>query len=657
MMKEDQENVVSEIPKAKTGTEASSQFRDLRGGWLICFKWIAYVWIIYQVCIGMGFISPNVMSFRALHLIFALMVTFLAYPVSNKKDNGVGIIDLTLIGISIATAGYVFYINQYMPLLLLYRSVTITPYETVLGVFAIIVILEGSRRIIGWILPVITVIFIFYGYISQFLPGVLWTRGYGIERIIYHVYMLSNGIWGLILGTAARDVFPFVLFATFFLFSGVGEAVMKVAMGQFGSMRGGPAKAAVVASGFFGMLSGSAVANIMTTGSFSIPLMKKLGYSPKFAAAVEACASTGGMFTPPFMGAAAFIMAQYLGVSYGTIVLITAIPALLFYLSIFFAIDAQAKILKMEGIPKEELPNAWEAVKKDWYLFLPLVLLIYLLVVLYFPPARAALYGIASLLVVYLYKNRSSLDFKKILIPLENGARVAVSISVVTACIGILVGMIELTGVGVKLSSGLIRLSGGSLPLLLVLTMLSSFLLGMGLVPSACYITLAIMVAPALVAFGIEPLAAHYFVFVFGMMAMITPPVSVSSYVAASLAGANMFATGITGFKIALPFFIVPYMIAYHPTLIGLGAPLDIVISVITAIIGIWAFCCGIFGVINERANIFERLLLFPGAIFLIQPITNYNIIGVILVGTVLLLHNIRLRRSGLQVSDIKKRF
>ncbi len=648
-MSEKKEVTSLEMPKAET----TDQLRDLKGNWLSALNWICRIWVIYQVVVALGFLTPTTMSHRAIHLIFALVIIFLLYPFSKKHDSMVKFPDFILMGLGVGSAGYVFYIQQFMPELAAYRAGITYDYEIVLGVIAILIILEATRRVLGLILPLITATFLLYGYFSQYLPGIFYARGYGFERIVNHVYISANGIWGIILGISAREIFMFVLFATFFLFSGVGDVIMKVAMGWFGGRRGGPAKAATVASGFFGMLSGAAVANIMTTGAFTIPLMKRVGYPAKFAGAVEACASTGGMFTPPFMGAAAFIMAQFLGVPYGQIVLVTILPAILFYIAVFFGIDAQSRIQGLKGYPKEELPNAWEAIKKGWYFFIPLALLIYLLVVLFYPPQRAALYGIGAMLVVYLYHNLGSIEFKKILDPIEKGAKAAVTVAIVTACIGILVGMIELTGLGVRLSSGLLALAGDSLPLLLLLTMLASFILGMGLVPSAAYITLAILVAPALIEFGIEPLAAHYFVFVFGMMAMITPPVAVASYVAATVAGSNMIATGLQGFKIAIPFFIVPFMIAYEPRLMGLGEPFEVFLAVITAIVGIWAFSCGVFGSIIRKAVIWERVLLLPGAVLLIHPLLNYNIYGILLVGLSILLHYFRLKYAGIKFSDI----
>ncbi len=630
--------------------ETSGNLRKLEGGWLFLLKWVARIWLFYQLVIAAGWIIPASMAHRALHLIFALTIIFLLYPFSKRWGAKVGILDVLLIVLTVAFSGYVFYVQQYMPELAAYRAGITYDHEIVLGILAIVIILEGTRRVLGWALPIISSFFLLYGYFSAYIPGVLGTRGYSVERIVNHIFVSGNGIWGYILGVSARDVFPFIIFASFFLFSGVGDTIMKIATGWFGGMRGGPAKAATVASGFFGMLSGAAVANIMTTGAFSIPLMKRLGYSPRFAGAVEACASTGGMFTPPFMGAAAFIMAQFLGEPYGYIVLVAIIPALLFYLSVFFAIDVQARISNLKGTPKEELPNSIDYIKRGWFNFLPLFLLIYLLVFKHFTPGRAALYGIGMMLLIYMIRNFRTIKFSKLIVPFEKGAQAAVTVSIVTACIGIVVGMIELTGLGIKLSSGLIALSGGSLPILLLLTMLASMILGLGLTPSACYITLAILVAPALVQMGIDPLAAHFFVFIYGIISMITPPVAVSAYVAASVAGADMFSTGVKAFQISLPFFIVPFMFVYDPHLLGQGEPLMIVFSVVTAIVGIWAFTRALFGWIIQKIKIWERLILIPGAILLIAPDFIYDFYGVMLVALGFLLHLWRIRRTGVKV-------
>ncbi|MGB9860521.1 MAG: TRAP transporter permease, partial [Moorellaceae bacterium] len=340
-------------------------------------------------------------------------------------------------------------------------------------------------------------------------------------------------------------------------------------------------------------------------------------------------------------GAAAFIMAEYLGVGYGQIIISAAIPALLYYVALYFSIDIEARRVGLRGLPKQELPRVKDVLRSGWYLLLPLVLLIYLLVGLDFSPPRAALYGIGSIFLLQAVCRRS---LKNLIPAFEEGAKAAIQVATTCALVGIIVGMIELTGLGVKLSQGLIALSGGSLPVLLLVTMAASLILGMGLPPSACYITLAILVAPTLVQMGVKPLSAHYFVFMFGIMSMITPPVAISSYVAASLAGADMFKTGWTAVRIAASSFIVPFMFVYGPQLLALGSALEVVATTLAAIVGVWAFSSGVWGWLKTGATLLERILLLGGGICLIDPGHLTDLMGAALVSAAILIHLRRLR-------------
>jgi len=407
--------------------------------------------------------------------------------------------------------------------------------------------------------------------------------------------------------------------------------------------RGGPAKMAVVASGLFGSISGSALANVATTGQITIPMMKSIGYSPRMAGAIEAVASTGGMLMPPFLGAAAFVMVDYLKVPYSEIIMAAIIPAILYYLALIFAIDFEAQKLGLGGIPKNQLPNVLSVIKRGWHLFIPLFLLIYLLVVQNFSPARAALFGILAVIFCSLIAPSTRKNWRALVSALHVGAKSSLEVAVTCAAVGIVVGIIEITGLGVKLSQGLIMLSGGSLLMLLFLTMICSFILGLGLTPTACYITLAILVAPTLIDMGIAPLAAHFFVFVFGIIGMITPPVAISAYVAASVAGGELFSTGITAFLLALPIYIVPYMFVYEPSLLGIGSIWVVVSTLVTAVVGVWAFASAVQGWIFKKSALWERLIILTGALMLMKPGITTDILGSLIVLLAVVLHRVRI--------------
>lgn len=635
------EQVTAEAPAAGAG-------RRLGGLWQRAFSTLAVTWCLYQIVVTMGWIIPNALAHRALHLLLAQVIVFWVFPAySSDTRPRPGPVDLALVLGTAAFSGYTAFMQQFRQDEIVFRSGDILGYELILGAIAILTILEATRRLMGLALPLVAFASIVYAYAGVYLPGGLATRSFSIEWILRHLYAASGGIWGPILGVSATDVFMFVLFATFFSLSGVGQMINTVAMGWFGAYRGGPAKVAVVSSGFFGMLSGAAVANIVTTGAFTIPMMKRVGYKPHFAGAVEACASTGGMFTPPMMGAAAFLMAQYLGVDYGTIVLAAIMPALLFYVGVYYSIDLEAQRHGLRGLSAAELPRVGPAIRQGWHLFLPLVLLMYLLLVQRFPAARAALYGIGAMSVIYLWSNRRAFPWRDLVRAAERASLAAVTVAVAAACIGILLGMIELTGVGIRLSSGLLQLSGGSLPILLLLTMVASLILGLGLTPAACYMTLAILVAPTLVTMGVPPLAAHFFVFIFGIISMLTPPVAVSAYVAGSLAGAPLMRTGWTAFKIALPTFIVPYMFVYGPELLGIGLWWQVAVASITAVLGTIAFTAGIQGWIRARALLAERVLLVGAAVLLLGTGLLADGVGIAVLGGVWLMHRWRLNRRG----------
>lgn len=606
---------------------------------------IAVAMTLYQIAVSLGIIYLNPYAHRAAHLGFALILAFFLYPMKkNKPNNGkLPLLDILFIIGVVLFCGYIFYQQQYNEDAMMMRIGTTTTYEIILSILAVLLILEATRRLMGIVLPIIIVVFILYPFVSPYLPGILQTSGFTLERIGNLLYISGNGIWGMILGISSTDIFMFVLFASFFNLSGIGNVFINLATALFGVYRGGPAKVATIGSACFGTISGSSVANILTIGSFTIPLMKKVGYSPTMAGAIEAVASTGGMLMPPFMGAAAFVMADYLQVPYSEIVIAAVIPAILYYLALIFAIDFEAQKKGLGGIPKDQLPNALSVIKRGWHLFFPLFFLIYLLVVKHYSPSRAALFGILAVIICSLIAPITRQNWRELVKALHVGAKSSLEVAVTCAAVGMVVGIIEVTGLGVKLSQALVILSGGSLLLLLFLTMITSFILGLGLTPTACYITLAVLVAPTLIQMGVTPFAAHFFVFIFGIIGMITPPVAISAYVAASVAGGEMFATGTTAFLLAFPIYIIPYMFIYEPSLLGIGSLGVVLSTLVTAAVGIWAFASAIQGWIFKKATIWERLMILAGSLMLIKPGYTTDIVGALVVVLTIALHKARI--------------
>lgn len=389
----------------------------------------------------------------------------------------------------------------------------------------------------------------------------------------------------------------FVIFAGVLEASGAGDVFIRLTQSLLGGFRGGPAKVAVVASSLFGTISGSAVANVVGTGSFTIPLMKKSGFKPEFAGAVETAASSGGQLMPPVMGAAAFIMADYIG-SYQDVLIAAIIPAILFYIALFMMIDLEALKNNLRGQSKEELPNFKEELKNGWFLLLPLVLLVFLLVGVRYSAQKSAFFSIIFLVLIMLLYPGKRRKLHEVIRLIANSSKGMVSVALTTGTAGIIVGILMLTGIGYKLSSLLIAISGGNVFLLLFLTMLTSVILGMGMPTSAAYVLLATLIVPALEQLGVMKIAAHFFVFYFGIMANVTPPVAVAAYTAAGIANADAMKTGLIAWRLSLAGFLMPFMFCINPALIGKGAPAEIVMAIVTALIGS-------FGTGNCSAEIF----------------------------------------------------
>jgi TRAP transporter 4TM/12TM fusion protein len=479
------------------------------------------------------------------------------------------------------------------------------------------------------------------------MPGFLNHRGYSIERIISHMYYTTEGVLGVPLGVAATFIFLFILFGAFLEKTGIGKFFIDLANSVAGFAAGGPAKVAVLTSALEGTVSGSSVANTVGSGSFTIPLMKILGYKPEFAGAVEAAASTGGQIMLPIMGAAAFLMAEFIGMPYLDIAKAAAIPALLYFTGIWIMVHFEAKKLGMKGLSRDELPKLSKVMKERGYLFIPLIGIIYFLVE-GSTPIKAALYGLLLAILASFIRKDTRLSLKDFLEALETGARNALGVSIACACAGIIVGTITLTGLGLKLGNGLIGLSGGNLILTLIFTMITSLILGMGAPTTANYIITSTIAAPAIVMLGVPVLAAHMFTFYFGIIADITPPVALAAFAGSAIAKSNPLKTGIIASKLAIAAFIIPYVFVFNPALLLINTtPLQIIQMIITSVLGMIGIGAAMEGYFMTHAGKLERVAFLVGGLMLVDPGLLTDIIGLGLMGSLFVYQRLKVKREN----------
>jgi TRAP transporter 4TM/12TM fusion protein len=561
----------------------------------------------------------------AVHLAFTLLLTIFLYPASKKSPkNTVPWYDI-IVGL-LGVCASMYLVVNYMSLI--ERSGMPSNLDLIWGFILIFVLLEATRRISNPVLPCLAIICVLYCYFGNVLPGSMGHRGFSVQRIINHMYLGTEGIFGTPLEVSSTFVFMFILFGSVLEKTGVGKFIIDISLALAGWASGGPAKVTVIASGIMGTVSGSSVANVCTVGMFTIPLMKSVGYKPHFAAAVEAAASTGGQIMPPVMGAGAFIMAQFLGWPYIEVAKAAVIPALLYYTAVLIQVHFEAKRLGLSGIARENLPNVWHLIKTRGFLILPLAAIIYLLVAGY-TPLMAAFWGIiVSIPLSYLSKE-TRLTPKKLLEALEAGARSSLGVACACACVGFIVGTGTLTGLALRIAGGIVDLAGGMLLPTLLLTMVASILLGTGLPTTANFIVTSTMAAPALKLLGVPDIAAYMFVFYFGIAADLTPPVALAAYAAAGIAGADPMKSGVTSVKLALAGFLVPFVYVYNPILLMVNAtPLSVIQATITALIGVYLLSMTTIGYYNGNLPWWMRILAMSGALGLLDPDTMTDFYG-----------------------------
>ncbi len=563
---------------------------------------------------------------RAVHTSVVMALVFILYPFNKKSPKKkASILDWSFALLSITLGGYI--VLNYNQLVM--RAGMPNNMDIVFGFMAILLVLEGARRITGKEITCLAIIFLLYALFGRSLPGIIAHRGYGLRDIAEYMYLTTEGIYGIAIGVSSTYIFLFVLFGAFLQKSGMGQFFNDLSMAIAGSGKGGPAKVAVVSSGFLGSINGSAVANVVTTGAFTIPLMKKIGYDKEFAGAVEAAASCGGQILPPVMGAAAFIMAEYLGVEYIKIAISAIIPALLYYLGVIVIIHLRASKKGLTGMPKEELPKVSEVLKQRGHLLLPLLGLLYFLISGK-TPIYSAFWSIILSIIVSFFRKETRMSFKDIIEALESGARTALGVAMSCAVVGLIIGVATLTGFGLKLAGAILFLGKGNLLITLILTMIACIVLGMGLPSIPAYIITATMAAPALAKMGIPHLVSHMFVFYFGMLANLTPPVALAAFAGAGIAGGKPAKTGFQAVKLALAGFVVPYIFVYSPALLLIDTtPFNTVIVIITAVIGVLALGAAVEGYLNKCLNLVSRLLMLCSALLLIKPGVYSDVIGI----------------------------
>ncbi len=621
--------------------DKSANTRNLRGILALLVTAIAIAMSAFHLYTA-GFGLLLTMKQRALHLLFVLVLGFLMYPSTKKsRKDRVAILDWVFAILGVVVTAYIL-LNYET---LVRRGGLPTSMDLFLGVITIGLVLEITRRSIGPELPIIALVFIGYAFAGPYLPGMLGHRGYSYVRVVDQLYTTTEGIFGTPLGVSATFVFMFILFGSFLDITGVGQFFIDVAFAVAGHRKGGPAKAAVLASGFMGSISGSSIANTVTTGAFTIPLMKKIGYKPNFAGAVEAAASTGGQILPPVMGAAAFIMSEFTNIPYIQIVVSAVVPALLYYVGVMVMVHLQASKRGLKGIPKDELPEFRSTFFMGFHLILPLVAVVLFLI--RFSPLRAAFLSIIVALVVCMFRKHTRIKFKSILMAMEDGAKKAVSVAAACACAGIIVGIVTLTGLGLTFANLIVSLAGGLLLPTLLLTMVASIILGMGLPTTAKYIVLATMAAPALVQLGVPLIAAHLFILYFGVIADVTPPVALAAYAGAGIAGGDSFKTGVQALKLASAGFLIPFIFAMSPELLLLDVTaVQAITAIISAVIGVVAFASAVQDFFISKTKIWERVLFLAGALMLINPDVTMDLIGLGVVAVPVLTQILRHRRA-----------
>jgi TRAP transporter 4TM/12TM fusion protein len=571
---------------------------------------------------------------RSAFLGILIFIGYLLYPIRRgmtKKENHVAWYDLVL-GV-LGSVSFFYYVVNFQ--VIIARAALLLPQDIIIGVTGIIILAELCRRVVGIPILVVASGFIVYAFAA----------GFSLRRVVHQLFYTTDGIIGTPIGVCSTFIVLFIFLAAFLEKSGIAAFFIDLANSVAGFASGGPAKVAVIASALEGMYSGSSVANTVGSGSVTIPVMKKTGYQPEFAAAVEAAASTGGQIMPPIMGAAAFLMSELTNIPYPVIAVSAILPALLYFTGIFLMIHFEAKKLGLKGLPKESIPHFWKLLFTRGYLFLPVIILVALMS-FGFTPAYAACFAILAALVVSVFRKDTRFTPASFLDALGNGSKNTIGVAMACAIAGIVVGIVSLTGLGQVLISVLLSVANNSLFLALVLTMIACLILGMGIPTTANYVIMATITAPIVIRMGVPVLAAHMFVFYFGIVADITPPVALAAYAGAAIAKANPIKTGITATRLAITAFIIPYIFVFNPSMLFIDTTVFEVIQIVcTSCIGMFGLAVGLEGYMLSKINIPERLMAIAGGLLLIDPGLFTDLAGLVLIALVVLIQVIGRKR------------
>ncbi|MDQ0339244.1 TRAP transporter 4TM/12TM fusion protein [Caldalkalibacillus uzonensis] len=636
--------------------DRESAYRKKLGKWAWVVSFLAISLTLFHLYTASFGILRSQMQ-GAIHVGTALGLIFLLYPVKKgiqRKQKSVPWYDVILAFTSLFVGYYfAFFLDE---LTVRIPRGNATELDIIVATLGVLLVLEATRRCVGLPIVVIATLFMIYALYGQQMPF-FPHRGFTWENLVIRLYFSTEAIFGTPIQVSSKFIFLFLFFGVLLIKTGIGQFFNDLAFAATGRYTGGTAKAAVAASALQGTVTGSSVANTVSSGSFTIPMMKKSGFKPEFAAAAEASASTGGQLMPPIMGAAAFLLAEYTRIPYSQVMLAALIPALLYFTGVFMGVHFESKRLGIKGLPKELLPDIKEVILRRGYMILPLVL-IFSTLLMGFSPIRAALVGIATAFVLSFFRKETRFSFRDILETLEQGARVALPVIAACATAGIIAGIVVITGLGGKIAGGIINLSGGVLFLTLIYTMFACILLGMGLPTTANYVVTASIAAPALVShpdFAVPVLAAHLFVFYFGIVADITPPVCLAAYAGSGIARSNPFMTGVTAVKLAVAAYIIPYIFVFNPMLILIDyTPLLLALAVLTALFGMVGISSALMGYLIRRAYVWERIILFVAGLLLISPNKWVDLAGLVLIALIWFIQKQRADDSGLNNKQVE---
>ena len=638
-----QENLAKAEKVLEERNRESKYGEKISGTWKTIVSVISIVYVLYHIYTS-RFGMPMAYKHRVIHLIFVLILLFIlypAFPVKRKLPISRPLyIDMLLVGTVLVTGIYMLFAIDRLAM----NAGRATTTDYIIGGLIILLVLEACRRVIGYQLLGLAIALLLYAYFGKYIPGILSHQGYSIKRLIYQMCLTSEGIFGITLGVSAQYMVLFVFFASILSQTGMGKLFNDFAMGVAGRSPGGPAKVAVVSSGLLGMIEGGAAANVATTGALTIPLMKRTGYEPYYAGAVEAAASTGGQIMPPIMGTVAFIMAEFTGIPYIRICTAAAIPAILYFMSVYFAVDFRAKKKGLKGLSEEEIPDYKTTVKENIHMVIPMILLVYLLFIQY-TVMYAAFYALITTIGLSYIRRSTRMGLKRLIDVMVKAAQDSLAMAAAMATAGIIIGVLAITGIGLIVSENIVALSGGHLFLILFYTMIICIILGMGLPTSACYIITASIGVSILREAGIDVLPTHMFILYFSVISTITPPVALSSYVAAGLAHADSNKVGWTALRLAIAGFIIPFFFVYSPAMLLISNSVwEIIIATITAVVGVYLLAASSEGYFFGNINWLIRLILLGSALLLMKPGFYTDIIGIGLIIVVIIISKISKR-------------